>query len=746
MGNEETQKIEDLDIYIFGNINKRNYTILNSIFFLQDYISKGKIYLKDKNEDYYINKTYTYSFNKRIFITGKEEKEKEKEKEKVYNIYFFNYETIDKDFTNTLSFYLYENDLENKRKNVFLCFGFDFNIIESSISSLRIKSRETIPFLIFIGDNYKYQDKLNYINFIPDLNTILNHLKEDNPNLSNNALKKSALKLLSQYLLKKLFRIYAYYNQIGYNLNFIEILNENNSKINFNLTIALLGLSGGGKSTLLNLIYDDLVSRAILSSKDVTTKFAEYYFPINYNLWNNSQNLGQIRFIDCPGLKKDDLNQYNYIKNKIEEYQKNFEQIDFALFYISNDLDRDFTPNCLKLIKLLHENKIKIIFIMNGRKLDDKRFNMKKESLKNAINNNNILSKDFNNLIRTDYYQYFEEKQYEGIPELFKKIKELIALDPKFNVNSLTKENYKNEFEILRKNCRVFQSYSNIENMIENIQLKSISLVTGTTLLSLGTSFLSMVVPLVDTALSYAYQAFMIKLILNIYGYNSNDYSKKDIANIILSGGDKINFKTNENNKITTCAIEAVSNGGKYITGKVFEKEGIKAAEIIAEKTITTTVKETIKDTTFTGLKFVTETKINEISTNAFVQTISSEGAIAGIKNISTDVLAKDSSLKFIGITTKSTVKEVSEEIVIRQGGSQLTVFLGKAVPFISVAISGIMNTYSTAKIGTKLINYLNNEIHSPERIINIIKTRVFALENICDQIDYIINQMNKLS
>ena len=74
------------------------------------------------------------------------------------------------------------------------------------------------------------------------------------------------------------------------------------------------------------------------------------------------------------------------------------------------------------------------------------------------------------------------------------------------NSNSLTKENYKAQFEILRKSSRVFQAYNNIEEMISNKKLKAISLVFLYTSAALGSSFLSMIVPLVDTGLAYLYQ------------------------------------------------------------------------------------------------------------------------------------------------------------------------------------------------------------------------------------------------
>ena len=63
--------------------------------------------------------------------------------------------------------------------------------------------------------------------------------------------------------------------------------------------------------------------------------------------------------------------------------------------------------------------------------------------------------------------------------------------------------------------------------------------------------------------------------------------------------------------------------------------------------------------------------------------------------------------MKNIVITPKKTNKEVTEEVIIKQGGRSWLLNFRKAVPFIVNRINVIMNTFSISKIGKKLITNL---------------------------------------
>ncbi len=645
---------------------------------LDDYNFEKEIKLKKEQNKYYTPE----KFNCKFSIKEYSFKNNGEDDKKIYNIFFFKYDKIDYNFAKVLCFYLFENDSENERKNVIISFGFE-DIIKKAIKELKDKCPVAVPFLIFI-DNYEYTDNLDYENYIPNINTLKKFLRENDQNMKEDNVNKNSRKIFYEYLAKKLYRICAYYNEMGFNLNLVEILNGKNTKINFNLNIALMDHSGGGKSTLLNLVFNELVSRTSASSKDVTTKCSEYYLPIKNNYEKNNENIGQIRFIDFPGVSEEKCDQEQYIINTIKEYKKNFEQIDIALFYIDNRLGRELSPKSLKLIKFLNEYKIKILFIINGG-IDKTKFDIKKTSLKSAIDNDEIINEDFNNIISTHYYQFFDKKKREGITNIFEKIKEIIKIkDKSFNVNSLSRQNYLQQFDILRKSSRVFEVYNNLEEMIESKKIKAYKLVIVYSLLTAVTSFLTMVVPIVDSVLVYTYQFHMIAHLLKLYGFNSDEYDKWEI---LFSGGNTIKKKANAQvEEYLTNSAKLVTNTAVFGGKEFIQKQGMNSAEIIPEKTITTSTQKIIEDT------------------------------LVNLGRV----------IPFIGIAIN---------------GAYNLFNLRKVNPFIGVAINGSINTYSIIKVGKNLICNLDGEMKSPEKRIYLIKTRVFALENICHQIDDIIKQ-----
>ena len=407
MGNNNSRPpLGDLDIYICGNV-ERYSGIINSIFTIKSRSLNNTINLKGINEEYYNKGQYEYEYLK---LLNKTKNIKGENVENIYNAFLFS-NNVNQEFADILFFYLKEYDVHNKRKNVIISFGYE-NIILNSMIRLKSVSQESIPIVIVIDRNCIYDEKLDYINYIPSLSTIMRNLRKENQNYDRMTLNDLSKKCLITYIKTKLFRICAYYNEMGYKLNMINPLNDINAKI------ALVGDSGTGKSTLLNIVFNELVSKANVSNEDVTLKCSEYYLPVQTaNENDENENVGQIRFLDFPGLNENK----NYIlvekeiNSKLIEYKQNLEQIDIALFFIRNGQGRTINENHKKLIDLLSKNNIKILFIINGN-VDEDDLTTIKQSLKNSIN---IIERDFNNLILTNYKKRPDLIRRDGISVIF---------------------------------------------------------------------------------------------------------------------------------------------------------------------------------------------------------------------------------------------------------------------------------------------------------------------------------------
>lgn len=767
----------DINCYICGNINtflncedgfnftaSRNFYLLEQIFEKSYQSKNGNIQLN--NMEMY----YQYEFRK-----------KEKNGKHYNALLILN--KADEEFFDMLFEHLYEVDKTNKNKNVVIFFGEDKYIIKS-FNKLYNKSKETIPILVIINNNSKYSDKLKYVNYIPDLDTIFKSLKgKKTTKLSYDELSSLSEKALVNYINMKLFRIDMYYNQLGYNLNIINPMNETYLKIKTTVTVALLGYSGCGKSTLINLLFNELVARTSTSATDVTTECSEYYFPIQET---KEEDIGQIRFLDFPGITEAD----NYkkiiepkIRKKMKEFNDNMEQIDVALFFISNGNNRELNEAGKALLNLLYEQKIKIIFVINGD-MKPFVFENKKEKLRNAIENKEILYEDLSNIIHTNFYQYFNESDKTGISKIFEKIIDICKIkDKNFRVEDINVSNYNEKLYKLSKSNRVFELYSNMNAIKEKAKLKANLCVVGYSTLALGSSSLSLVVPLVDCGLTIAYEVAMVYTIFSIYELDPNDYN---IVTIVITGGETIeekfknkkkitkkddkdknndNDKNNNNNmvignikEIAKDASNAAAFAGHIGIKSVATKEAGKA---VIEKTVQTVVTDTIEaaaiKTTTNTLEVAVVNAVEKTVTNTVEKIVvesskelAEKGLVEGTKiavEVAKDaaiIVAEEGGEQIIIAGTKESVKTITEQIVIQQGGRTWLVNLGKAVPFIGAGISGVMNTYSTAKLGKNLVNKFDKEFeNNQQRKVDLLKGRIYGLLNIIQQMKAIIEDEN---
>ena len=160
--------------------------------------------------------------------------------------------------------------------------------------------------------------------------------------------KIKSLKIL--YLLTILKNRYnSYFVEDGYKvIDEIDPL-SNISTTGIYLPILLIGNPGMGKSTFINVIAGERISKATSSVEPVTTKEAYYDVkipgnPVNINVNNNGINNSllntdaYIRFIDTPGFdKKQDVEIAINAVNKIfEKFEKKKERISAILYSLQS--------------------------------------------------------------------------------------------------------------------------------------------------------------------------------------------------------------------------------------------------------------------------------------------------------------------------------------------------------------------------------------------------------------------------
>ena len=661
----------DINIYIFGKINSEdkhdilNYNLIRKIFPEKEPEKDGFIALQDS-----LNLKYAYKYKKN-------EVSKENINKK-YNAFIFWTKNHQK-LSYTLIQHLYEKDKLNKNKNVIIYFGEDNFIIEE-LNKLSEKSQETIPFLIIINNNaFEYDKKLYYINYIPSITNIIKKVLKQNNNFNKYDLMEHSYEEVKEYIIHKLYRIDLYYNQRGYD-DKIDPFNDNNTKIKMHYTIGLLGYSGLGKSTLINLVFNELVSKAVSKGTEVTTKCSEYYLPIKSNIF------GKIRFLDFPGVSEQD----NYekivkpeIEKKISEYKKNKYKINIVLFFIPVKV-RVFTSAGLSLLDFLYNEKIKVIFIIN-EEMKDFHFQEMKNKLKNTISQKGMLSDDFSNVIKINCFQYYDKESRTGISDrgdenhysrtglsmLFKKIIEFININKNnYNINDITVDNYNDKLKELRGKSEMFDEYENMDYFKQEKKTEAELTYYRYSALACGTSAISLFVPFIDTFIAVGYQVAMVYKIFDIYRYKTEEYN---ISDIVLTGGDKIE----KNDKKNDCLSKAC-NAGKSIL------------ELEANK-------QTIKE-------------------------ISNQAIIAG--------------------TEASTVRAVTERIVIKQTGKVGSNF-GRAIPFIGAGINATINYLTTYNIGKNLVQKFDEEFddnfkNNKKKQINSLKEKLKALFDIIDQLNNI--------
>ena len=388
--------------------------------------------------------------------------------------------------------------------------------------------------------------------------------------------------------------------------------------------------------------------------------------------------------------------------------------------------------------------------------------------MKNKINNNEIINDNFSNILNTNYFQLYNNKRSKtGIPLILEKIIDIIKIqDQNFNIEDITIENYNQKLEELKNLTRFFELYGSISDLRESIKTKSNLVITAFSFLSLGTSVLSIFIPLLDTATTIGYQVAMIYSIFSLYQLDTREYKIKEI---ILSNGENIELENNfiQNEENVENEILTKENIGKAVLGTAgyFGKKGVQimakkeAAKIIVEKGVQKLTTESItvaamkaapgtfEATVAQATKVAISNTFEKIALNSANQLVEQgikEGTKIAIEATKQTAIAvsKEGAETAILYGSRESIKSVTESIIIQQGGKAWLINLGKAVPFIGAAISGVMNTISTAKIGNRLVKKFDEDFeNNKQRKVDVLKGRIMGIYNIIEQLKYLIDK-----
>ena len=155
--------------------------------------------------------------------------------------------------------------------------------------------------------------------------------------------------------------------------------------------------------------------------------------------------------------------------------------------------------------------------------------------------------------------------------------------------------------------------------------------------------------------------------------------------------------------------------------------------EVIMVNTVEHTVTQTVEKLAIESTKQLAESGLKEGS--KIMVNVAKDAVVA---------VAAEGGEELIVAGTKESVKTITETIIVQQGGKAWLINLGKAVPFIGAALSAVMNTYSTAALGKRLVDKLDKDFdNNQQRQVDIIKGRIYGLYNIIKQMKAIIQEVN---
>ena len=169
------------------------------------------------------------------------------------------------------------------------------------------------------------------------------------------------------------------------------------------LPVILIGNPGMGKSTFINVIAKERISKATSSVEPVTSKVSYYDIKIPCREDNNmgiDHNLlkedAYFRFIDTPGFdQKKDVNiAIEEIDNIFKKFEEGKERIPVILYFLQSGRsfgnEKDKKEKTLKLLRSLKTKKAKILFIITRCHEEEEEEWEQAPSFKEFLEENNL--------------------------------------------------------------------------------------------------------------------------------------------------------------------------------------------------------------------------------------------------------------------------------------------------------------------------------------------------------------------
>jgi len=467
------------------------------------------------------------------------------------------------------------------KNNMILCFA-DNNcdkLLLNEFKNSKKELNENFPLILFVFKNSNksikdYKDIFFDITYLKCIN--LGLISND----TDDAQKIKELK--SFYLFNILQKRYDnYFNEGGYKIiDEIDPLTKLTTS-GIYLPILLIGNPGMGKSTFINVIAGERISKATSSVNPVTSKAA--YYDVKIPEKEDANNMGinnnllkeeaYFRFIDTPGFdeKKDVEIAIKEVDNIFKDFEDGKERIPVILYFLSTG--RSFgnesgkKNKTLKLLRFLKMKKAKLLFIVTHCHEEEEEeweqapsFNefLEENELKGIVEDNdaNILTC---NLVG---------KHAFGMKKIFEKMHSYLNLingHEIYNESLIegikSKPTFDQKLKYIKQKTNLFDDFNTKEDIITYANKKSVGLIASFSLISASAGAIP--IPFADIAIVITLIGTAVIKIASFYGYAWHKISKNDIISSL--NGEKYDITKEVNAEYTNIGKSVMSAPDKVL-------------------------------------------------------------------------------------------------------------------------------------------------------------------------------------